>query len=318
MFKHILLPTDGSPLSEAAVEEGILFAKAIDAKITGFCVIPLHYKFRYTAHIMQDAFGQSTEPDTAMEKAFQAMVEKGTKEGKRLVEEYLSTIIKSAKEAGVACDAFYDVNDFPYEAIIQTAGQKGCDLIMMASHGRSGAKALLLGSETQKVLTHSRIPVLVHRKGPEKQKGAGIFQHILLPTDASELSDTAAARGIDFAKTLNARVTGIFVVPEHYPSYYHTGATPELKKQAEEEWRAYAQQHLSNLAAAAVDNAVAYDGVVAVADDPYEAIVDVAGKKNCDLILMASHGRKGFGAVLLGSVTQKVLIHSAVPVLVYR
>jgi nucleotide-binding universal stress UspA family protein len=318
MFKHILLPTDGSPLSEAAVEEGLLFANAVDAKITGFCVIPLHYKFRYTARIMQDAFGQSTEPDTALEKAFQAMVEKGTKEGKKLVEDYLATMIKSAKEAGVDCDAFYDMNDFPYEAIIHTAGKKGCDLIMMASHGRSGAKALLLGSETQKVLTHSRIPVLVHRKGPEKQKGSGIFQRILLPTDASELSDAAAARGIEFAKALHARVTGIFVVPEHYPSYFHTGATPELKKQAEEEWRAYAQKHLSQLAAAAEAKGVACDGVVAVADDPYEAVVDVAGKKNCDLILMASHGRKGFGAVLLGSVTQKVLIHSKIPVLVYR
>jgi nucleotide-binding universal stress UspA family protein len=267
---------------------------------------------------MQDAFGQSTEPDTALEKAFQAMVEKGTKEGKRLVEDYLATMIESAKEAGVDCDAFYDMNDFPYEAIIQTAGKKGCDLIMMASHGRSGAKALLLGSETQKVLTHSKVPVLVHRQGPEKQKGGGIFQHILLPTDASELSNAASARGIDFAKALHARVTGIFVVPEHYPSYFHKGTTPELKKQAQEEWRAYAQKHLSNLAAEAEAKGVACDGVVAVADDPYEAVVDTAGQKNCDLILMASHGRKGIGAVLLGSVTQKVLIHSKIPVLVYR
>jgi nucleotide-binding universal stress UspA family protein len=318
MFKHILLPTDGSPLSEAAVEEGIRFAKAIDAKITGFCVIPLHYKFSYTAHIMQEAFGRSSEPDTALEKAFQTMVEKGTKEGKRLVEGYLSTIVKSAKEAGVVCDAFYQVNDFPYEAIIQTAGQKGCDLIMMASHGRSGTQALLLGSETQKVLTHSKIPVLVHRKGPKQQKDAKMFQHILLPTDASELSETAVAKGIDFAKSLNARVTGVFVVPEHFPSYYHTGTTPELRKQAQEERRVYAETHLSNFAAAARDQGVASDVVVEMADDPYDAIVGVAKQKSCDLILMASHGRKGIGAVLLGSVTQKVLIHSAVPVLVYR
>ena len=75
----------------------------------------------------------------------------------------LKEIEKSAKEAGVVCEVIYDRNDSPYDAIIRTAEDKGCDLIMMASHGRRGVEALLLGSETQKVLTHSKIPVLVYR-----------------------------------------------------------------------------------------------------------------------------------------------------------
>ncbi len=70
---------------------------------------------------------------------------------------------KSAEDAGVACDVVFERNDSPYEAIIHVAEQKGCDLIMMASHGRKGVGALVLGSETQKVLTHSKIPVLVVR-----------------------------------------------------------------------------------------------------------------------------------------------------------
>jgi len=75
----------------------------------------------------------------------------------------LSVIEKAAKDAGVPCDTFCEISDYPYEMIVKVAEKRGCDLIMMASHGRRGVGALLLGSETQKVLTHSKIPVLVYR-----------------------------------------------------------------------------------------------------------------------------------------------------------
>jgi nucleotide-binding universal stress UspA family protein len=145
MFKHILLPTDGSELSAAALREGIRFAKSIGAKVTGLCVIPSQDPFFY----------QKRMPKAALEELYQ-----GSKE---LAEAYLAAVEKGAKESGVACGVVYERSDFPYEAIIRVAAQKGCDLIMMASHGRRGVKALLIGSETQKVLTHSKIPVLVYR-----------------------------------------------------------------------------------------------------------------------------------------------------------
>ena len=75
----------------------------------------------------------------------------------------LSAIEKAAQEAGVPCETVCEISDHPYETIIRAAEKRGCDLIMMASHGQRGVKGLLLGSETQKVLTHSKIPVLVHR-----------------------------------------------------------------------------------------------------------------------------------------------------------
>ena len=75
----------------------------------------------------------------------------------------LAVLEKAAKDAGVPCETLCEIADHPYEAIIRIAEKRGCDLIMMASHGRRGVKGLLLGSETQKVLTHSLIPVLVHR-----------------------------------------------------------------------------------------------------------------------------------------------------------
>jgi nucleotide-binding universal stress UspA family protein len=145
MFKHILLPTDGSPLSEAAVEKGIDFAKSIHARVTGLCVVPKEYPSYYEAEI----------PGSFREQA--------EAECKANAKVHLSALRKVAQGAEVACDVAMETTDQPYEAIVNVAEQKGCDLIMMASHGRRGVGALLLGSETQKVLTHSKIPVLVYR-----------------------------------------------------------------------------------------------------------------------------------------------------------
>jgi len=145
MFKHLLLPTDGSPLSEAAIQKGVRFAKSIGAKVTGLCIMSSQHTFCCDAEI----------PAEALEQA--------AKRCKDLAKRYLAVVEEAAREAGVACDVVYETNDHPYEPIIQVAEQKGCDLIMMASHGRRGVRALLIGSETQKVLTHSKIPVLVYR-----------------------------------------------------------------------------------------------------------------------------------------------------------
>jgi nucleotide-binding universal stress UspA family protein len=145
MFKHILLPTDGSELSAAALREGIRFARSIGAKVTGLCVTPSQNPFFY----------QKRMPKAALEELYQRSREQAGN--------CLAAVETGAKESGVAYDVVCEQSDFPYDAIIRVAEQKGCDLIMMASHGRRGVKALLIGSETQKVLTHSKIPVLVYR-----------------------------------------------------------------------------------------------------------------------------------------------------------
>jgi len=145
MFKHILLPSDGSPLSEAAMRKGIQFAKTINARVTGFCVAPALRHFGFDADIGPEFKKQAAA-------AVQAEVAKN-----------LLAIEKAAKEAGVPCETAQERSDQPYEAIIVAAQEKECDLIIMASHGRRGVQGLLLGSETQKVLTHSKIPVLVYR-----------------------------------------------------------------------------------------------------------------------------------------------------------
>ena len=145
MYKHLLLPTDGSPLSDDAVRRGVQFAQQLNARVTGFYAMPEFEIVSYTMAMVEDNkevfVRQARERATKMLDAVQAM----------------------AAQAGVQCDTVTVSSDTPYQAIVQTATERGCDLILMASHGRRGIKGFLLGSETTKVLTHSTIPVLVHR-----------------------------------------------------------------------------------------------------------------------------------------------------------
>jgi nucleotide-binding universal stress UspA family protein len=145
MFAHVLLPTDGSKLSEDTIRKGVQLAKSMKARVTGLCVVPKLHFYNY----------DSETPGEIREKA--------EKECRTMAEAHLRFIRKAAEEAGVPCQMVSVTDDQPYEAIISAAEKHACDLIMMASHGRRGVKAVLLGSETQKVLTHSKVPVLVFR-----------------------------------------------------------------------------------------------------------------------------------------------------------
>lgn len=147
-----------------------------------------------------------------------------------------------------------------------------------------------------------------------------MFKHILLPTDGSKLSSKAVKRGIDLAKKSRARVTAIHVVPE-FKLMVDEGITmlsPALKKRFEDEGRARAQRMLDEITRQARARGVRCTTLCVASDLPYQEIIATARKRKCDLILMASHGRRGLSSVLLGSETAKVLMHSKTPVLVLR
>jgi len=147
-----------------------------------------------------------------------------------------------------------------------------------------------------------------------------MFKNILLPTDGSKLSSKAVKLGIDFAKNTKARVTAMHVVPE-FALMVDDGLTmlsPALKKRFEDEGRARAQNMLNDIAKQARARGVRCTTLCAASDLPYQQIISVARKKKCDLIMMASHGRRGLSSLLLGSETAKVLLHSKVPVLIVR
>jgi len=146
MFKNVLVPTDGSELSQRAVRTAVELAKLHGARITGIHVVPdYHLLIAY-----EGAFDPVTE-------------ERIEEEAKTRAENYLAFVRECAASAGVACDTVCETSDHPYDAILKTANARGCDLIVMTSHGRKGLAAVLLGSETRKVLTHSTIPVLIVR-----------------------------------------------------------------------------------------------------------------------------------------------------------
>lgn len=145
MFKHILIPTDGSALSTMAIQNAMQLARDAKAKVT---VITVMEPF----HIFSMDSAQLADTRSAFEKHAGEAAERCLEGAKR-----------QAEALGVPCEAIHVEHGMPYKAIIDTAVAKGCDLIAMASHGRRGAAALILGSETAKVLTHSSIPVLVYR-----------------------------------------------------------------------------------------------------------------------------------------------------------
>jgi nucleotide-binding universal stress UspA family protein len=145
MYHHILVPTDGSPLSTVAVEHFMDFARDADAKVTVLTVvIPFHV---FSADSNQLAGTRADYDRRARTHAAEILTDAQLK----------------AKVRGIPCEVMQVENDSPYDAIINTADKVGCDLIAMASHGRRGVAAIVLGSETLKVLTHSKIPVLVYR-----------------------------------------------------------------------------------------------------------------------------------------------------------
>jgi nucleotide-binding universal stress UspA family protein len=146
MYKNILLPTDGSALSEIAVDNGLKFAKAIGAKVTGF-------------YVMLERQPESFE-DYAPVQVKPPKLDEVTKQE---ADKALKIVADRARAAGVPCETFSMKHSSPHQAIITMATQTGCDLIVMASHGKKGITGELVGSETARVITNCKIPVLVYR-----------------------------------------------------------------------------------------------------------------------------------------------------------
>ena len=142
MYRHILIPTDGSELAEHGVAHGLALAKSLGAKVSVIFVVEPLSEMRRGPPFLE-----------ALAKSAELREEQATS--------VLDRAANSAKEAGVSCKTFQVENGQPYQAIIAAAEDKGCDLIVMSSHGRSGLSMLLIGSVTNKVLTHAKTPILV-------------------------------------------------------------------------------------------------------------------------------------------------------------
>jgi nucleotide-binding universal stress UspA family protein len=147
MFKHILIPTDGSPVSAKAVRAGLAFAKQAGAKVTGY-----HAVENVPTHL----YGEGYVADKAMVAEFQ-------RRRRAMAKKHIAAIAREALKAGVPFQPVVQISDRPYEGIVEAAQKRKCDLILMSSHGRRGFDRLMLGSVTDKVIQRSKVPVLVYR-----------------------------------------------------------------------------------------------------------------------------------------------------------
>jgi nucleotide-binding universal stress UspA family protein len=147
MYKHILIPIDGSKLSQKAVKNGVALARTLGAKVTGFTAVPA-YPIPSEAAAYSGKIMALDEYEKRMHKKARAI---------------LARVVRSAGAAGVPCDTAYVLDDRPDEAIAKAAAKHRCDLILMASHGRSGLSAVFKGSETRGVLAKTTVPTLVYR-----------------------------------------------------------------------------------------------------------------------------------------------------------
>jgi nucleotide-binding universal stress UspA family protein len=147
MFKRVLIPTDGSVVSRRAVKAGVALAKELGAKVTAYHALEVSPPYAY-----QDGY-------IVGHRAIKQMEEKARETARK----HLAEVEKAAQAAGVTCESIVTNPSAPYRGIVDTARKKRCDVIFMASHGRGEFASLLLGSVTQKVLAHSKVPVLVYR-----------------------------------------------------------------------------------------------------------------------------------------------------------
>jgi nucleotide-binding universal stress UspA family protein len=147
MYKHVLMPVDGSDISRNAIKAGIAFARQLGAKVTAY-------------HALDASHANMYGEGTVLDPSLLPTIDQRERE---VAARYVGEVGDAAKVAGVEFESIVSRPDAHYRGIIEAAGEAKCDVIFMPSHGRGEFAALLLGSTTQKVLAHSKIPVLVHR-----------------------------------------------------------------------------------------------------------------------------------------------------------
>lgn len=146
MYQNILIATDGSELAQRGVSHGLALAKAVGAKVTAVVVEVNFYALGYTENA----------PESMAD-----VVLRLTKDEKEHARRILAGVTADAEKCGIPCEVVQVENARPHDGILKVAKEKGCDLIVMGSHGRSGFTDVLLGSVTHRVATHTKLPVLI-------------------------------------------------------------------------------------------------------------------------------------------------------------
>lgn len=267
-LEKLMVATDGSEYSESAIREAINLAKACSSKLVAASIVTTNLEFE-------------TVVPQVMEK------------DERAAREHLESVKSRAAKEGIDCDAIIRLSEEPFQDIIDLAEKNKINLIIVGTHGRTGLKRLMMGSVTAKVIGHSPCNVLVVPLHAKVE-----CRNILLATDGSKYSDTAASEAMGIAKKCGSSLFVISVASADTEVASAAGNVKKVTGVAEKE-----NIHIEGMA---------------VKGNPYETIIETAKQKRADLIIMGSHGRTGLERLLMGSVTERVIGHADVAVLVVK
>jgi nucleotide-binding universal stress UspA family protein len=286
-LEKLLLPTNGSEFSEGAIREAINISKACSSKLYAMSVV-------------------ETNPE------YEALAPNLVEKAELAIKEHLDSVRSRASKEGVDCETIVRRAEDPYQPIVEEASQRGVGMIVMGRRGRKGLKRLMMGSQTAKVIGHAACNVLVVPREATTE-----FKRILTATDGSKYSEKAAAEAIGIAKRSGALLIAVSVVTSEMISPFDI-VHSEMQKDliAGKELKA-AEENIKNIKEAAEKEGIRIEGII-LAGKPYEAILETAKEKLVDLIVVGSHGRTGIEKLIMGSVTERVIVLSPCPVLVVK
>ncbi len=299
-IRHILMPTDFSDVSRDAFPYALAIAQQYGAGITILHAVSL-YEYdpnnpQHTFDSFEDVY--KTIEDTAHTEV-RGMVESAAKSHQKIK-------IASITERGVS----------PHEVITSYAGEHGIDLIVMATHGRSGLSHLLIGSVTEKVIQRAPCSVLAVRRPKHHPVAQTNLKRILVPTDFSDGSGKAMEQAIVLARRFDAGILALHAVEiRFHPAYYAGGAEsifdldPDMRGRIEARLEAYVKGF--DLSGIDVQTTVREGS-------SHIEIVKAASEENSDLIVMSTRGHDEIADYLIGSTTDRVLKRTPCPVLVTR
>ena len=300
MYKHILVATDGSALSMPAARCAIGLSRALGAKLTAIYVVAPYAGAGAASLALMQGFKRAVQQDARNAlAAFRGM----------------------ARAEGVAVRASSVVGGQPWQQILLAARTRRCDLIVMASHGRTGASRFWLGSVADGVMRAASVPVLMVRDRSEAASGAADvpFSRLLVPLDGSEFAEQALPHAIALAKLGAAEVhllrveepaeslrTSVWALAPQDPD-----DLPDRLRRASDDLQTVIERFSSEWAPAKPTAEARAGRRVG------DTITEVAGERGTDLIAMTTHGR-GASRMILGSVADKVLRGTHCSVLLVR
>jgi len=285
--ERLLLAAESSEFSEGAIREAIRLAKRCGSKLTALSVIESNPEF------------ESEAP---------AILEKMEKE----VLAHLDSVKARAKQEGVACETITYEGEDSYKYIVEEAVKQKSTMIIMGRRGKKGFRRLVMGSTTSWTIGHTPCSVMVVPRAAQVE-----FKSIVVATDGSNYSTAAASEAIGIAKRNNAKLTVLAVVPSDIamPTEIDFSAL-QREKIADQDMQAAEKN------ARAVKDAAQKAGVDAhafvMSGKPADAIIEIARDKSADLIVVGSHGRTGLDRLLMGSVTERVIVMSTCAVLAVK